>query len=138
MGGKKPIKIIHLYNSVGIPFEACIGAKIDPLLEVDYRYSILAPRNEPKDPGKRVILPLSYHRTVRYGEGNSFHPPANHFHIKVDNPPHIKYISKRQDSSMIPAREAPAWIQSNSDIPAKPSPLCTELVEDIEGISNLV
>ena len=104
MVGKKPIKIIRLYDSKGDPFEACIGARVDPLLGVDYRYSLLTPKEDAEAGEKRILQALSYYPVTN---NTLKRLPDKHFHIKVDNPQKVRYDSPRPDPPSIPEEDLP-------------------------------
>jgi hypothetical protein len=134
---RKPIKILRLYDVHGSPFEACIGTRIDSLLEVDYRYSILNAKTTPGDTNRRVIQSLSYYNPVSTSRSGSS-LPTNHFHVKVDNPPHVRYQTPRPDPPSITEANVPIWAPPDWTVSAKGNPLRPEHVESIQGISNLV
>lgn len=138
---KKSIRIIRLYDTQGTIYEACVGARLDSLLEVDYRYSVLNAKPSPQDnKDTRVIQSLSYYNPIG-SSGIRLSLPASHFHVKVDNPPHIRYETPRLDPPAIPDHEGnnvpswvpPQWVMSKSGNPFRP-----DHVERIQGISNLV
>jgi hypothetical protein len=136
MGGKKPIKIIRLYDSKGDSFEACIGARVDPLLEVDYCYYLLTPKEDAETGGKRILQALSYYNPVAKNTLKQL--PEKYFHIKVDNPQKLRYDSPRPDPPSIPEGDLPGWVPPSWIVYPKGNPLRPEHVETIEGISNLV
>jgi hypothetical protein len=138
MGSKKPIRTIRLYDAQGNPYEACVGARIDSLLEVDYRYFIVTPHEHPNEPGKRVIQALSYYNPVIGGSKKSGGLPANYFHVKVDNPPHLRYESPRQDPPAIPEGDLPCWVPPAWIVSPTGNPLRPDHVDSVIGISNLV
>jgi len=143
MGGLKSIRLVSLYDSDGTPFEACIGARLDPLLEVDYRYSILKPHDDPERPGTRVVQALSYYNpSITTGsEARGSGLPDRHFHVKVDNPQDITYSSPRPDPPGALNDETLGW-PTPSSLPGwdytPADPLRPEHDESIKGISHLV
>ena len=135
---KKSIRVIHLYDTQGIPYEACVGARVDSLLEVDYRYSILNAKLDPQDKDNRVIQSLSYYNPITSSAESGSRLPANHFHVKVDNPPHIRYETPRPDPSAIPEGKVPPWVPPQWIVSKNGNPFRPDHVERIQGISNLV
>jgi hypothetical protein len=133
MGGKKSIKQIRLYDPQGNPYSACIGARIDSLLEVDYRYFLITPDSSEN----RVIQALSYYNPI-IGTGKRNNLPTNHFHVKVDNPPHLRYASPRLDPPAIPEGQIPWWVPPGWIVSPLGNPLRPNHVDSVVGISNLV